>query len=75
MEPFALRALSNDFERHLMQNIIQLVHSIGLRICIEGIETEDELEKIKELGPDYIQGYFYGRPCPADEFLFEFVNK
>lgn len=72
---FTLRALSNDFERHLMQNIIQLVHSIGLRICIEGIETEDELEKIKELGPDYIQGYYYGRPCPADEFLFEFVNK
>jgi len=61
--------------RNLMQNIIQLVHSLGLKICVEGIETEEELQKISKLGPDYIQGYFYGRPCPADEFLFEFCTK
>lgn len=72
---FTMKALQNDFERNLMQNIIQLVHSLGLKICVEGIETEEELQNIKELGPDYIQGYFYGRPCPADEFLFEFCSK
>lgn len=72
---FTLKALSNDFERNLMQHIIQLVHSIGLKICVEGIETEEELEKIKELGPDYIQGYYYGRPCSKEEFLFEFCTK
>ncbi len=72
---FTMKALSNEFERNLMQNIIQLVHSLGLKICVEGIETEEELECIKELEPDYIQGYYYGRPCPADEFLFEFCTK
>ncbi|MBR2044929.1 MAG: GGDEF and EAL domain-containing protein [Agathobacter sp.] len=71
---FTMKALSNDFERSLMQNIIQLVHSLGLKICIEGIETEAELQEIKKLGPDYIQGYYYGKPCPADEFIFEFCK-
>ncbi len=72
---FTIKALNNEFERNLMQNIIQLVHSLGLKICVEGIETEEELQNISELGPDYIQGYFYGRPCPVDEFLFEFCSK
>ncbi|MBQ6844983.1 MAG: GGDEF and EAL domain-containing protein [Agathobacter sp.] len=69
---FTIKALKNEFERNLMQNIIQLVHSLGLKICVEGIETEEELLQIKALDPDYIQGYYYGRPSPADEFLFEF---
>lgn len=69
---FTMKALSNEFERNLMQNIIQLVHSLGLKICVEGIETEEELKEIRSLGPDYIQGYYYGRPCPEESFIFEF---
>lgn len=72
---FTVKALNNEFERDLMQNIIQLVHSLGLKICVEGIETEEELSKIAELGPDYIQGYYYGRPSPAEGFLLEFCSK
>ena len=72
---FTMKALNNEFERDLMKNIIQLVHSLGLKICVEGIETKEELAKISELGPDYIQGYYYGRPSPAEEFLFEFCSK
>lgn len=71
---FTIKALSNEFERHLMQNIIQLVHSIGLKICIEGVETEEELQQIKALGPDYIQGYYYGKPSPAETFINEFCK-
>lgn len=72
---FTMKALSQEFERNLMFNIIQLVHSLDMKVCVEGIETEEELEKIKELGPDYVQGFYYGRPCPAEEFLFEFCSK
>ena len=72
---FTIRALKNDFENTLMQNIIQMVHSLGLKICVEGIETEEELEGIRKLGPDFIQGYYYGRPCPAGEFMLQFFLK
>lgn len=72
---FTIKALSNQFERNLMQNIIQLVHSLGLKICVEGIETEEELKEIRTLEPDYIQGYYYGRPCPEEEFIYDFCKK
>lgn len=69
---FTVKALKNDFERDLMANIIYLVHSLGIKICVEGVETKEDLDKIRALGPDYIQGYYYGRPCPEDEFVEKF---
>ena len=72
---FTVKAFKNEFEKKLMASIIQLVHGLGLRICVEGVETEEELNHIRALGPDYIQGFYFGRPCPADEFIENFVNK
>lgn len=69
---FTVKALHNQFERELMENIIKMVHSIGLQICVEGIETEEELLKIRTLSPDYIQGYYYGKPCPEEEFYIKY---
>jgi len=71
---FTVKALKNEFERTLMGSIIQLVHSLGLKICVEGVETEEELSYIRALGPDYIQGFFYGRPCPEEEFIESFCQ-
>lgn len=71
---FTLKALKNEFEHELMANIINMVHSLGLLICVEGVETQDELYEICKLNPDFIQGYFYGRPTPADEFIETFCK-
>lgn len=47
--------------------IIKMAHEMGIHVCIEGVETEEELLCVKELGADYIQGYYYGKPvCSAD---------
>ena len=70
---FTLKALKNEYENRLMTHVIQMVHSIGLKICVEGVETKDELSYIKEMEPDYIQGFYYGRPCPRNEFLDKFM--
>ena len=71
---FTVKAFKNDFEYKLMASIIQLVHGLGLKICVEGIETEEELSHIRTLEPDYIQGFYYGKPCPADEFFETFCR-
>ena len=71
---FTVKALKNEFEKKLMANIIQLVHGLGLKICVEGVETEEELNQIRALGPDYIQGFYYGRPCPEEEFVETFCK-
>ena len=45
-----------------------MAHEMGLHVCIEGVETKEELSCVKKLGADYIQGYYYGKPEPAYEF-------
>ncbi|MCD7824943.1 MAG: EAL domain-containing protein [Clostridiaceae bacterium] len=70
---FTVKALTNEYERQLMIHIIKMVHSIGLGICVEGIETEEELETITSLGADYIQGFYYSKPCTREEFMEKFV--
>lgn len=66
---FTLKALQNSYERQLLSHIINMVHSINLRIVIEGIEEKEEQQQVMLLGSDFIQGYFYSKPCPREEFL------
>ncbi len=72
---FTIKALSNAYEYSLLKHMVEMSHSIDLKLCIEGIETKNELEKICEIGPDYIQGYYFGKPCSFDIFMDKFVNK
>ena len=72
---FTSKALQNAIEHQLMDHIIQLVHSVDLKICVEGVETKAELDEIEKLSADCIQGYFYGRPCARREFLKTFIDK
>lgn len=71
---FTLKAVSNDYEFKLLSLMSNMVHSMDLRICVEGIENPDELSRMKELPPDYCQGYYFGKPCPFHEFSQRFVN-
>lgn len=70
---FTLKAVANDYEFKLLSLMSNMVHSMDLRICVEGIENPDELNRMKELPPDYCQGYYFGKPCPFDEFSDKFV--
>ena len=48
--------------------IIKMAHEMGLHVCIEGVETKEELSCVKKLGADYIQGYYYGKPVCLQDF-------
>lgn len=69
------KALSSNYERSILIYIIEMAHSLNLEVCIEGIETEEELQEIKKLNPDYIQGYLFGKPAPEDEFYNQQMKK
>ena len=71
---FTLKALSRSYEYQLMQYVIEMVHKLNQYVCVEGVETKEDLEKIKALGPDLIQGYYYSKPCSRDEFLKKFFG-
>ena len=71
---FTLKALRNKYDYELMTYIIDMAHSLGLKLCIEGVETSDDLRQLREPGADYIQGYLFGKPYPAVEFEKRYVN-
>lgn len=70
---FTAKAMSCERDYELFKKIIEMVHSIGIRICVEGIEKEDWHLKMKKLQADYLQGYFFGKPCEKRKFMEEFV--
>lgn len=71
---FTVKALQNTYEYDLLRYMVDMTHSISLKLCIEGIETQDELNRISEMNPDYIQGYFFGKPCDFSSFWREFIE-
>ena len=71
---FTASALQNEYEYGLLQQMIDMAHNIDMRLCTEGIETTEELESIVRLEPDFIQGYYFGRPCPAKELLSRYAE-
>ncbi|MDE5865807.1 MAG: EAL domain-containing protein, partial [Lachnospiraceae bacterium] len=72
---FVLQALNNEYDYKLICHLIDMIHCLGSTVCMEGIEYEHELEKMKKAGPDMIQGYLFGKPCPADEFESKHLNR
>lgn len=54
-------------------NTVKMLRALDIHIVVEGIETKDVLDKFTELGCDYIQGYYFSKPLPQDEFV-RFIN-
>ena len=52
--------------RSLVQSIIDMGHSLDMKIIAEGIEEIEHAELLHEMGCDYAQGYYFGKPMPAD---------
>ena len=71
---FTAKAMNSDRDYELYKNIIPMVHSINVRICAEGIEEKEWLLKMKEMKVDYLQGYYFGRPCGKEHFLQQYAK-
>ncbi|MDD5829498.1 MAG: GGDEF domain-containing phosphodiesterase, partial [Lachnospira sp.] len=52
----------------LVNFMIKMAHEMGISVCIEGVETKEELDCVSVLSPDFIQGYYYGKPVDEDTF-------
>lgn len=48
---------------------VAMMHDLGLSIVAEGVEDENQYMAMKELGIDYIQGYYFSKPVPPDALL------
>lgn len=59
---------SDDKDRNMVASIIAMAHNLNLKVVAEGVESQTQLQILKTLRCEYIQGFYYAKPMPADEF-------
>ena len=55
--------------RMVVQQVIILAHGLGMNVIAEGVETAEQVELLREMECDDIQGFYYSRPLPREEFI------
>lgn len=63
----------SEFNRSFIGSVVQLCHSVNIHVCMEGVEDKEELDIIRSLGVDYIQGFYFSVPISKELFFDRFV--
>ena len=58
----------------MIQNTVKMLKDMNMEIVVEGIEDKEMVEQFSSLDCDFIQGYYFSRPVPEEEFV-EFIRK
>ena len=67
-QSFVRDITSNSNDHAIVCTIIAMAQSLGLEVIAEGVETEDQRQRLCDEGCKYYQGYLFGKPMPIDEF-------
>ena len=66
--------MDEEFERKfrdivMLKNIVRMAKELGIQIVAEGVETKEQYEYLSTTGCDMMQGYYFDKPLPEDEFI------
>ena len=62
-------AEKSELGRIVLENTVHMVRQMHRKILVEGVETSEQISLLDTLGVDYLQGYFFSRPIPKDDFV------
>ncbi len=62
-------------DKVILTNMIKMLKELDVEITAEGVENEEQISFLKECGCQVIQGYFYDKPLPRDEFEKRLINR
>lgn len=66
---FIKEVASNDSDLTIVKSMIELSHGLGKRVLAEGVETVEQLNVLRHLGCDAVQGYFIDKPMPEEKLV------
>jgi diguanylate cyclase (GGDEF)-like protein len=66
---FVVDIVNESISRDIVKSIVDLCHNLGIACVIEGVESASQVEVLRELGGTIMQGYFFGKPVPAEVTL------
>ena len=70
---FVTEMRHRDNDDVLVRSAIDLGHNLGMTVVAEGVEDEETLGQLRDIGCDVAQGYHLGRPMPADQSEQQFL--
>ena len=59
----------NERSTTIVNSMLDLFHHMGCQVVVEGVETKEQSEKLIQQGADWMQGFYYARPMPEEQFL------
>ncbi|HXF65412.1 MAG TPA: EAL domain-containing protein [Burkholderiales bacterium] len=70
---FVRGMLRDPREASIVTAIVGMARSLGMRSCAEGVEHAEQAERLRAIGCDLAQGFFFGAPQPAEEFAWRWL--
>lgn len=58
----------------ILEKIIEMAKALGMHVICEGVETQKQVDALLDIGCEWVQGYFYGRPVPIEEFFEKYCR-
>ena len=65
---FIRNMFDSEKNMQMLKLMMQIKDSLGVPVVAEGVETKEQLDLLKEMGCDIVQGYYFSKPVPAEEF-------
>ncbi len=71
---FFSEATTSEVSKWILQKIVEMAEGLGIEVICEGVETSEQIEMLKAVGCRYVQGYYYSKPIPYEEFMEKYLN-
>ncbi|MDY2629657.1 MAG: EAL domain-containing protein [Lachnospiraceae bacterium] len=65
---FIQNEMAKSADQSILNDIVNMAHRMHLSVVAEGVETRNQMNRLRSVGCDYVQGYFFAKPMPAAEF-------
>ena len=71
---FVRNMLTNPKDKKMVEIIIEIANYLKLKTVAEGVESEEQLEALKQMGCGVVQGYYFSKPLPVEEFTEKYIK-
>ncbi len=66
---FIMEIINDNEDKVIVQTIITMAHSLGMKVVAEGVETLNHINMLKDMNCDTFQGYYYSKAIPKNDFM------
>lgn len=73
-QSFVTELAEDSYSQSFVKMVAELANTIGVSVCVEGIETEDQFRVLAGMMVKTVQGYYFGKPMPAADFYKQYVE-